>query len=327
MGFKPLVCFLTFLGLWGIGLGATIQVLVRVVPQGTETGLIQITIRKTGGESFLRTATLTDARNIAFDGIRSGSYSIQAESPGFRSEETQIALSTYSRADQYLATVTLHKELSPDGQLPENRGNTVTVTTLSIPAEALDEMKKARKASQKNDSLKASKHLKKAIELYPALYQAYNNLAVEYSKLGRYEEAVQALKGSIAIQPDDATPRRNLAELYLAFGRLDDALAQVQASLDLEPRNSRSLLLLGKLGIRTGRYETALDFFYQASDIDKADRSHLGIGECLTLLGRYDEALGEFSAFVKLFPDDPRTSGVKTVIAQGFHQLAFLFRG
>ncbi len=315
MGFNPLVCFLAILGLWGGGLGATIQVLVRVLPQGAETDLIQITLRKTGGESFRRTATLTDAKAFAFMGIRSGSYSIQAESPGFRSEETLIVLSTFSRADHYLATVTLRKELSPDEQLPKNRENTVSVTTLSIPTEALDEMEKARKASQKNDSLKASKHLKKAIEIYPALYQAHNNLAVEYSKLGRFEEAVQALKGSIAIQPDDATTQRNLAQLYLAFGRLDEALKLLQASLELEPRNSKSLLLLGKFSIRSGKYETALDFFHQASEIDKADHSHLGIGECLTLLGRYDEALGEFSAFVKLFPDDPRTSGVKTVIA------------
>ena len=316
MGFRPLILFLVILGSWGIGIGATIQVFVRVLPQGAETELIQITLRDTLGGSFYRTATLTDAKAITFGGIRSGTYSINAESPGFRSEETLVVLNTFSRAEQYLATVTLRKEPSPDEQLPENRENTVSVTTLSTPPEALDEMEKARKASQKNDSLKASKHLKKAIEIYPALYQAHNNLAVEYSKLGRFEEAVQALKGSIAIQPDDATTQRNLAQLYLASGRLDEALKHLQASLELEPRNSKSLLLLGKFSIRSGKYETALDFSHQASEIDKADHSHLGIGECLTLLGRYDEALDEFSTFVHLFPDDPRTSGVKTVIAQ-----------
>lgn len=316
MRFKPLLCLLTMLGFWGVGLSATIQVLVRVLPQGTETDLIRITLRRAEDETLLRTANLTEARPVSFAGIRSGSYSIQAESPGFRSEETLIVFNTFSRADQYLATVTLRKEVSPDDQLPGNSQNTVSVKTLSIPDEAFDEMEKARQASKTNDSLKALKHLEKAIEIYPDLYQAYNNLAVEYSKLGRFEASVQALEKSISLQPTDATTHRNLAELYMAFGRSNEALKLVQKSLELEPRNSKALLLLGKLGIRTGKYETALDFFYQASEIDKANHSHLGIGECLTLLGRFDEALDEFSTFVKLFPDDPRASGVKTVIAQ-----------
>jgi tetratricopeptide (TPR) repeat protein len=316
MRFKPAVCLLTILGFWGVGLSATIQVLVRILPQGAETESIRITLSSARTGELLRTASLTDERSFAFVRIRSGSYLIRGESPGFLTEETRIELNSFGSIDQFLVTVTLRRQTDRDESLPEERKTTVSVTTLSIPGEAHDEMEKARKASQKKDSLKASKHLEKAIEIYPELYQAYNNLAVEYSKLGRFEESVQALEKSISLQPDDATTHRNLAELYLAFGRSNEALKLVQRSLELEPRNGKALLLLGKLGIRTGRYETALDFFYQASEIDRANHSHLGIGQCLTLLGRYDEALDEFSTFVRLFPEDPRTSGVKTVIAQ-----------
>lgn len=314
--FKPLILFLAFLGFWGIGLGGALRVFIRIHPQGARVDTIRLTLSSVGaGEGANRSVTLIDDKTYSFNGLRSGRYLIRAESPGFRTSETEVEMVSFSRNDRMLATVILEKDPDSPSTLPEPGQDTVSVTTLSIPTEALDEMEKARKASQKNDALKASKHLNKAIEIFPALYQAHNNLAVEYSKLGRFEEAAKALEKSIAIQPDDATTHRNLAQLYLTFGRLAEAFAQVQTALDLEPRDSRSLLLLGKLGIRSGKYETALDFFYQASDIDKADHSHLGIGECLTLLGRHEEALAEFSAFVKLFPKDPRTSGVKTLIA------------
>lgn len=314
-GIRILISFLVFAGLWGIGFGATLQVFVRVVPNEAQVEIIQITLSDVRSGEPLQRSVMHEPGSVRFR-VRSGTYLVRAESPGFQPGETEVALISFSRVDQALATVTLRRDPSPMDSLLGNVETTVSVDTLSIPSKAIDEMEKARKSRQDNDSEKAVEHLKKAIEIYPRFYQAYNNLAVEYTRLGRLNEAAQMLEKSIEIQPHDSTTHRNLGQLYMAFGRGKEALTLVQKSLELEPRSSKSLTLLGRLNIRLGNYETALKNFYQASGIDKTDHSHIGIGQCLTLLGRYPEALTEFKSFVTLFPDDPRASGVKTVIAQ-----------
>lgn len=309
-------CVLTSCLLSSIGLGATLQVFVRVLPRDAPVEMIQIRLRNVRSGETLRNAVLHEPGIVTFNGVRSGNYLVRAESAGFEAGETEIAINSFSRADQALTTVTLKGNAHPLGSLPERVDSTVSIDTLSIPQKALDEMEEAHKASQAEDPARAVKHLRKALDIHPRLYQAYNNLAVEYTKLGHLNEAAQALEQSIAIQPDDATTHRNLAQLYLAFGRSREALTLVQKSLEFEPKNSKSLLLLGRLKIRFGDCKSALEHFYLASSIDKTDHFYIGIGQCLTLLGRYPEALTEFKSFVDLFPDDPRASGVMKVIAQ-----------
>lgn len=53
--------------------------------------------------------------------------------------------------------------------------------------------------------------------LFPALPEAYNNLAALYVEQGNYERAQQILQDALDNTPDDALLRNNLGDLYLAM--------------------------------------------------------------------------------------------------------------
>ncbi|HEC15923.1 MAG TPA: tetratricopeptide repeat protein [Sedimenticola sp.] len=62
---------------------------------------------------------------------------------------------------------------------------------------------------------------------YPDLPEPYNNLAVSYSALGRFDEARKALQAAITTHPSYATAHENLGNIYamMAAEAYDQALA------------------------------------------------------------------------------------------------------
>ena len=51
-------------------------------------------------------------------------------------------------------------------------------------------------------------------EDFPELPEPYNNLAVVYSKQGRYEQARRSLEAAIRVHPGNATAYENLGDVY-----------------------------------------------------------------------------------------------------------------
>lgn len=300
-----------------VAAGANIQVIIRVSPTGAQTGPIRLTLSSAAGGDTYQMKTLQSERTYSFPNVRSGHYTLQVESPGFRTVTTEVNVTSYNRMDHSMVVVNLDPlpDESTEARQVEG-GETVSVDELAVPPRALKEMERAEDAAARGQSKQAVEHLQKAIREFPGFFQAYNNLAVEYTKLGRLEDAARALEKSIELQPGDATTHRNLAQLYLSFGRHAEAFEQVHLSLEVEPESSKSYLLLANLYLENGAVEAALQCFQEASRLDPADHSRLGIGECLARLGRYTEALAEFAAFLSEAPDDPRAAGVREAVSR-----------
>ena len=177
-------------------------------------------------------------------------------------------------------------------------------------------MENAARASARGQPEKAIEHLRKALEIEPGLFQAHNNLAVEYMKLGRLAEAAAELEESVRINPDETTSLRNLARLHIAMERWDRAEEILAKALEIDSGNVDTLNSLGEVNIAFGEFDQALEFFLRASKLDSGRRAYIGIGQCYSLLGRLEEALFEFEEFLRLFPNDPRVPSIRIIVAQ-----------
>ena len=113
--------------------------------------------------------------------------------------------------------------------------------------------------------------LEKALALDPSYADAYNELGIIHTQLGRFAEAEQALSAAIEADPQYAAARNNLGVLYGKLGRNEDAEAQFRRALEDDPGYVEALrnhgLTLAALG-RLGEAERALQ---KAAELEPGD--------------------------------------------------------
>jgi len=71
--------------------------------------------------------------------------------------------------------------------------------------------------------------------LYPNDYIPHNNLALNYSLLGRYDEAVKEALEAVRLNPNGISPRENLIGSFLGLNRLDEAEQVVKEMVAQHP--------------------------------------------------------------------------------------------
>jgi tetratricopeptide (TPR) repeat protein len=78
-----------------------------------------------------------------------------------------------------------------------------------------------------------------ALELYRQTYPRdaipYNNLAVIYSQLGQFDNALENAKRSMELDPDMVSGYENTAQAYVGLNRLEEARATLNAGLQRRP--------------------------------------------------------------------------------------------
>jgi tetratricopeptide (TPR) repeat protein len=83
-------------------------------------------------------------------------------------------------------------------------------------------------------------------------------LGIAYSHLGRWEEAISALKVYVDHYPDQLWPHVNLAVAYIEVGRVDAARAEVAQVLRIQPQFSLKTGVEGMLPMQKERVGTDL---------------------------------------------------------------------
>jgi tetratricopeptide (TPR) repeat protein len=87
--------------------------------------------------------------------------------------------------------------------------------------QAKDQQKDLAKA--KSEYEKSLKDFKRAAELVPTLYQAYNGMGFAYRKTGDYTKALEMYEKALQLQPGFPDAIEYRGEAYLGLNRIDDA--------------------------------------------------------------------------------------------------------
>lgn len=109
---------------------------------------------------------------------------------------------------------------------------------------------------------KAVDDCKKAIELDPEAYYAYNNLGCALLKLRRLNEAIPPLVSAIKIdEKKDHLPYLNLAEVYTVMGNYRQAIDEYKYMLEAFPKHTYVRKDIAKLHCRMGEYGKAIAYY------------------------------------------------------------------
>ena len=125
---------------------------------------------------------------------------------------------------------------------------------------------------------KAVEDCRKAIELNPEAYYAYNNLGCALLKLRKNEEAIPPLLHAIEMDASrDHLPYLNLAESYTVLGRYDEAVDIYKKMLDVFPKHTYVWKDIVKLYLRMGKYDKAFAYYEKEIETKKRELDKIGI--------------------------------------------------
>lgn len=117
------------------------------------------------------------------------------------------------------------------------------------------------------------------------------NLAIEYGKRGRHEEAIRRLEEVVRERPRSDMALVNLGVQHAGAGRLDAAIARFRTALALNPRSPEALFNLGLAETASGRPREAEAAFRALVEVvpSRGPGWH-GLGVALLQLGSPREA-------------------------------------
>ncbi len=132
------------------------------------------------------------------------------------------------------------------------------------------------------------------------------NLAGFYRKLGRYDDAHDALDRGLAHGVDQIRLHNLRAEVYLAQKEYEPTIAATDSVLALNAEDPRALSVRARALTMLGRYPEAETWMRRSLDANPADLSNrVVLAEILLGQGREDDAMAVLREVLAAAPDHP----------------------
>jgi tetratricopeptide (TPR) repeat protein len=190
---------------------------------------------------------------------------------------------------------------------------TVSAKRLGVPAKAWPHLAAAHREFSKMNFDEASRQVEIALQADPDCSQAFSMRA--FIKLAEKDSqgAVSDAKHAASLDPGDAEPFIALAIAYNSLKDFHQAEESVRHALKLSPDSWQGRLELAKSLYGQGEPVLALCEL-DLGNIDFPD-VHLVRGNVLMRLGRRQEAVEDFEAFLREAPGDARGEQIRGIVA------------
>jgi tetratricopeptide (TPR) repeat protein len=117
--------------------------------------------------------------------------------------------------------------------------------------------------------------ISRAVKLDPSIIQAYRDLGVAYTNIGKYDEALKALNKSIEVMPDNFNAYFDRGIVKRNIGDYDGAIADYSKYIGFDPKN-------------TGAYYNRAQIYFH--DVQKFDLAIADYSRVIELDPKYWEA-------------------------------------
>lgn len=135
--------------------------------------------------------------------------------------------------------------------------------------------------------------------------QGYFNLGIAYRRLGRYDDAVTALKKAVSIPPAKDSFYLSLGETYMKQKKYHEAIPAFTEAVRINPSHGEAYYHLGIAYQQEGCDKEAIAALEKVSPLqpNKAD-VYQSLGKSYQSVKRFQEALEAFQRSLELNPDD-----------------------
>ena len=193
-----------------------------------------------------------------------------------------------------------------DNSVAKNTNNTNIITKTptevdnAIEREAISIFDQAVELHEKKQLDAAIAKLTAVVGMQPNNSEAYNLLGVCYDEKGQFQEAQNEYKKAAKLEPINARFLNNLGYSYYLSGNDKQAIKWYQKAVKFTPDDKR---VQNNLGLAYGRKG---DFTKAKAEFVKAVGEHgalLNMGYLFSQQGRYQQAIEQFEAALKLQPN------------------------
>jgi tetratricopeptide (TPR) repeat protein len=138
-----------------------------------------------------------------------------------------------------------HPLVSTDTLRLPATGNLVSKDELLVPPKAILEFQRSQRAYRSGDVRGSTRHLEKALRIYPNYLEGHNDLGAQYLELKEYEKGVAEFQKAIQIDPHVVQPFNNLGVAFFLTQRYAEAEEAARRALEIEPHHAMSRYVLG----------------------------------------------------------------------------------
>lgn len=135
----------------------------------------------------------------------------------------------------------------------------------------------------------------------PDCWMAHGNLASEFARVGKYDEAIEHYSEGLRLYPDAPRVERQLADTLVLAGKSADAVEHYRKALEMAPDDSLTRTNLGTTLCSLGKYAEAAQAHRRVIELVPDDaEAHHNLGVALKLSGDENGAIAEFEAALRL---------------------------
>jgi tetratricopeptide (TPR) repeat protein len=186
----------------------------------------------------------------------------------------------------------------------------------NIPKKALTHYNAAIELGKNNDREGAIAELKLAIAEHPTFTQAFNEMGVEYLKLGKLEDADAAFQGALKIDPESfpASVNRGIANVMMK--RYGEAVPMLRKALKSHDQSAVGHYFLGQALANLGLFDDAENELLTSLELgkDEMKEAHRILAIIYSAKGSKKKAADSLDAYLKLAPTTPDAEKLKDQI-------------
>lgn len=251
---------------------------------------------------------------FAFRGLPSGSYTIAIEKEAeYKPFSTSVDVIQPRGAPAQTYTLNIRLEFKDKSKV---KPAVINAEFLNVPKKALVHYDNAIEQSKKGDHLKAIEELKLAIAAHSSFGHAFNELGVQYLKLGRLAEADAAFQNALKIDSESFAALMNRGIVNFMMKRYAEAVPILQKALQQNAQSAVGHYFLGQALANLGLFEDAEKELLTSLELGKEEmkEAHRILAIIYTSRGARKEAANELEAYLKLAPNAPDAKELKETI-------------
>jgi protein O-GlcNAc transferase len=158
---------------------------------------------------------------------------------------------------------------------------------------------------RENRPAMAVEEFKKAIRIDPKSPYSQKGLGIAYTQIGKYPEAIAALRKALELNPYYVDVRNDLGTALILSGKREEGKNEFLAAYN-DPTNPRPELTSHNLAnayLEEKRYAEAANWFKASLGRNKQNAdAYLGLSDALLAAGQPEEAIGPLEAGLKELP-------------------------
>jgi len=294
----------------------SVDLTVRVMFQSNESSNSRFRVQLLSSVGLPVGDTFADSGGQARFTVPPGTY--RAHVSGMDIEDTESEQFTVDGMQASSMQMVFVKKADAAKGKPEaagGPGGMISAVALNIPEKAHSEFKKALEEANKKKYDNAVKHLNKATEIYPRYAQAFDLWGVITAQTSPFDAKKYFQQ---AIAADDKYPKAyvHLAKAEITAKDYNKANALLTKSSQLEPRSAECLFLLAYSNLELGRFDDAIATARRVHELDHNDYVlvHFIAGEAYARKGARDQAIEQYSQYLKEAPMGPQAEKAKDII-------------